>query len=99
MKDENRTRAQLLRENESLQREITERRQREEVLWENERLLAAFHQIGQTILSPLDLDQILDNMGRHIAEAGIFRSLMIALVDESTQSVEVVRNFFRFPDG
>jgi len=99
MKDENKTKAQLLKENESLQREITELRLREEVLWENDRLLAAFHQIGQTILSPLDLDQILDNMGRHIAEAGIFRSLMIALVDESTQSMEVVRNFYRFPDG
>ena len=99
MKAKNKTRAQLLEENESLQREITELKLRAEVLWENDRLLAAFHQIGQTILSSLDLDQILDNMGRHIAEAGIFRSLMIALVDESAQSVEVVRNFYRYPDG
>ena len=56
---------------------------------EKDRLLAAYHQIGQIILSSLDLDEVLDSLTRGILEAGIFRSLMVALVDEDTHSVEV----------
>jgi PAS domain S-box-containing protein len=63
------------------------------LLEEKDRLLAAFHRIGQIILASLDLEQILDNLAKQVVEAGIFRSLMVALVDEKTQSVEVVRSF------
>ena len=63
------------------------------LLEERERLLAAFHQIGQIILASLDLEQILGSLAKQVLEAGIFRSLMVALVDEDTQSVEVVRSF------
>ncbi|MBI2505948.1 MAG: PAS domain S-box protein [Candidatus Latescibacteria bacterium] len=63
------------------------------LLEEKDRLLAAFHRIGQIILASLDLEQVLDNLAKQVVEAGIFRSLMVALVDEETQSVEVVRSF------
>lgn len=63
------------------------------LLEERERLLAAFHRIGQITLASLDLEQILDGLAKQVVEAGIFRSLMVALVDEETQSVEVVRCF------
>ncbi len=61
-------------------------------LGEKERLLLAFRKITQTALSSLDLEQILDNFAEQIVSAGIFPSLMIALVDDQNQSVEVVRN-------
>jgi PAS domain S-box-containing protein len=74
---------------------ITERKQAEEKLRGNERLLTAFQKIGQTTLSSLCVDQILERLARQILEAGIFRSLMVARVDERTKTVEVVENTFR----
>jgi len=64
-----------------------------ELLQEKERFLSAFHQIGQTALESLALDEILDNLAWLVIEAGIFRSLMVALVHELTRTVEVVRNY------
>jgi PAS domain S-box-containing protein len=66
--------------------------QRNRELEEKERLLSAYHQIGQTTLSSLDLEQILDSLATSLIEAGIFESIMIALVDEEKQQIEVVRN-------
>ena len=85
--------------NRELEKEIAERAKVEQRLGERDRLVTAFHQIGQTILSTLDSEKILDEMGVQIAEAGIFRSLMIALVDDTADSVEVVRTFYRTEDG
>ena len=85
--------------NRELEGEIAERHKVEERLSERDRLMMAFHEIGQIILSTLDSEKILDEMGIQIAEAGIFRSLMIALVDEADENVEVMRTFFRTPDG
>lgn len=62
-------------------------------LEEHSQLLAAYRAIGQMLLSSLDLDQVLDMLGQQITKNGIFRSLMIALVDHRTQQVEVVRGF------
>tara|TARA_Y100000588_G_C14001864_1_gene816074 strand:+ start:128 stop:583 length:456 start_codon:yes stop_codon:yes gene_type:complete len=59
---------------------------------ENERLLTAFHQIAHSVLSPLDQEEIVDTISWQILQAGIFRSLMIALVDEKNHRVRVIRN-------
>ena len=58
-----------------------------------ERLLTAFHQIVQTVLETLDSDEILDRLATQIIEAGLFRSLMIALVHAEERIVEVARNY------
>ena len=73
--------------------------QRNRQLEENDRLLTAFHQIALETLSSLDMDQILDNLARQVIEAGIFRSLMVALVDERNRCITVDRAFSRHGDG
>ena len=62
------------------------------ILEEKERLLTAFQRIGQVTLESLDIGQILDSLAQQLV-VGIFRSLMVALVDEANHTVEVVRNF------
>ena len=98
--------ADLQAANAALQREVQEYRRAEEalvrqsaalskttnMLVERDRLLYAFQEIGKAILASLDRDQILDTLARQVVRAGIFRSVMIALVDQKTRSVEVVRN-------
>ncbi len=70
------------------------------MLEEKNRLLEVFRKIGQQTLSSLDLEQILDNLAGNIVKAGVFPSLMIALVDKQNHSVEVVRNLtYRVVDG
>ncbi len=73
----------------------------DKILQEKERLMAAFDQIGRLVLVSLDEEQVLDALAGQIVEAGIFRSLMIALVDEESRTVEVVRNLHavHHPDG
>ncbi|MCK5329399.1 MAG: PAS domain S-box protein, partial [Candidatus Latescibacteria bacterium] len=83
------------RAEEMLVRQAAELSETNENLEEKERLLSAFSQIGQVVLSSLELDQMLDALGSQILEAGIFPSLMIALVEEESRSVEVVRNMNR----
>ncbi|MFH1569667.1 MAG: ATP-binding protein, partial [Gemmatimonadota bacterium] len=85
--------------NRALERDLLEYGRTEQRLGEKDRLMMAFREIGQTILSTLDSERILDQMGIQIARAGIFRSLMIAVVNEAGGYVEVVRTFFRTPDG
>jgi ActR/RegA family two-component response regulator len=63
-----------------------------EDLQEKERLLAAYGDIARLASSSLEIDEIIDNVGRHILQAGIFPNLMIALVDHDSQTVQVVRS-------
>jgi|TARA_B110000495_G_C22885362_1_gene516325 hypothetical protein len=66
-------------------------------LREKERLLAAFQRMGESLLASLDRDEILDRLAEEIVDAGIFRSLMVALVDG--EQIEVVRSFFIDENG
>ena len=71
-----------------------------ESLEEKNRLLDAFQQIGELILSSLDLERILDDLAQQIVQVGIFRSIMIALVDEQRSRVDVARSIiWRHVDG
>ncbi|MCZ6632418.1 MAG: ATP-binding protein, partial [bacterium] len=66
-------------------------------LYEQDRMLTAFHEVGNATRSSLDLDEVLDTLSRQVIETGIFRSLMVAIVDEHTRSVNVVRSLIRRP--
>jgi PAS domain S-box-containing protein len=70
-----------------------------ESIEEKDRLLAAYHIIGQAILSSLTLEQVLDKLPQQILAAGIFRSLLVALVDEENHRVQVLRGFSSYVDG
>lgn len=65
---------------------------------DQKRLLSGFKEISQTILESLDLDRVLDTLAVQIVETGIFRSLMIALVDETGETLQVVRSVNRVLD-
>ena len=71
----------------------------ERELSEHRNRLGTFDEVSKVILSTLDIDAILDILGREIVEAGDFRSLMIATVDHQTDAVTVVRSLARGPDG
>ncbi|MDA0746834.1 MAG: ATP-binding protein [bacterium] len=60
-------------------------------LAEKNRLLEAYAQIGQAIQKSLDMKEVLDALSLQIVEAGIFRSLMIALPNPHSGRIEVVR--------
>ena len=66
-------------------------------LEEKEKLVNAFHHMGQVTLASLDLDQILDSLAGQLIETGVFRSLTVALVQPERERVEVVRNYVRAP--
>lgn len=68
-------------------------------LEEQHRLLLSFHEIGRTLLSSLDLDKILDTLTEQAVQAGLFRSLVIALIDREAGLVRCVRAQNRKPDG
>ena len=70
--------------------EREKRKQAEEILKENDRLLKAYHQIGKAILSTMNLDEILKILAEQIVTVGIFRSLAISLVDNENRYVEQV---------
>ena len=57
------------------------------------RLLDSLQNLAQTILASLEIGQLLDNLGRETVRAGIFRSLMVALVDQDAGLVRVASNF------
>lgn len=78
--------------------EITERVEQEARLQESSRFLQAFASVGRLVLESLDLDEILDAVPRELVQAGVFRSLMIALVAEDRTYVEVQRSFVREVD-
>ncbi|MBT3342462.1 MAG: response regulator [Gemmatimonadetes bacterium] len=78
--------------------EITEREAQAERLQETSRFLQAYASVGRMVLESLDLEEILDAMPRELVQAGVFRSLMIAVVDEQRSFVEVQRSFVREVD-
>lgn len=63
-----------------------------EELAEKNRLLTAYNHISQTIMASLEREKVLDALVVEVIQAGIFRSLMVALVDHTAQTVEVVRS-------
>lgn len=65
---------------------------------ERERMITALRRIGSATLESLDLEHVLDTLSQQIVHAGIFRSLMVALVDHRNGVVRVVRNYLSF-DG
>jgi len=73
--------------------EATEPTHQARQLEESARFLEAYQGIGELVLSSLDLEAVLDRVSQEIVRAGIFRSLMFALVDEEQESIEVVRNY------
>jgi len=79
---------ELEKRNGQLERTISEREQTEKGL-----LFERSQQISQIILSKLDSNQIIEALSEQIILGGIFRSLMVALVDEETQIVRVVGSF------
>ncbi len=85
---------------EKLKKQAAELQEVNETLEEKSRLLGALQAIGDMAAASLNLDQVLDSLAQQIVKAGIFRSLMVALVDEATHSIEVVRSFIcQYEDG
>ncbi len=64
-----------------------------EILAERNHLLNSYNAMGQAALSSLDIDEILDRLGEEFIRAGIFRGLMVALVDRDAGRAYVVRGF------
>lgn len=63
-------------------------------------LLESLFSLSRVALDSLDRGKILDIIIQQVLETRIFRSLMIALVDEQEQQVEVVHSLaYRLPDG
>ena len=73
--------------------------QRNQDLEESVRLLTAYQSIGQAAISSLEPEKVLDSVAQHVVQAGVFRSLMIALVDHDAERVEVVRNYLSVAEG
>ncbi|MFT5368934.1 MAG: signal transduction histidine kinase/ActR/RegA family two-component response regulator [Candidatus Latescibacterota bacterium] len=61
-------------------------------LEEKNRLLTAYNHISQAMMTSLHLEKVLDSLIVEVIQAGIFRSLMVALVDHTTNTVEVVQS-------
>jgi C4-dicarboxylate-specific signal transduction histidine kinase len=80
---------------EALSTQTAELAQTHRVLAEKDRLLAIFNRIGRSVLSSIDMDEVLDNLTFQVLEAGLFRSFMVALVDEQSQTPRIVRPFTR----
>ena len=76
---------------------VAELRQSNQKLESRDRLMIAFQQIAQVASSSLKMDEVLDHLAQEIFTAGVFRSLMIALIDEKTRTVGVVRNLISKP--
>jgi hypothetical protein len=96
---------QLEERNALLARQVTEghRRAQEldqanEALAEKDRLLKAFQETGKTLLGSLDLENILDTLALQVIQTGIFRGIMVALVDGESRTVQVSRSFMRKRD-
>ena len=77
---------------ESLTQQAAELERVNSLLHEKARLLSAFEEIGRVTLSSMDMEEILDTLAIEITKAGIFRSLMVALVNEEDRTVSVVRS-------
>lgn len=66
---------------------------------EKNRLIQAMNNISQTILSTMDMEYIQDTLTEQIVQTGIFRSLMLAVVDETEHVIRVVKSMVRRTDG
>lgn len=66
--------------------------QRELILGQKQ-VLDAIQRVSELYHTDLDRDDVLDILCKEIVELGQFRSLMMALVDPSGQTICVVRNF------
>ena len=101
MKENEENREQLRDELDQLRRRVAELEGLQKLeqltleLEKKEQLLTAFQQIARMMSSSLEREKILDILATQIIETGIFRSLMIALVHEDSQTIEVVRNYIR----
>jgi signal transduction histidine kinase/DNA-binding response OmpR family regulator len=67
--------------------------QQNDRLAEQGRLLSGLQELAQHTLASLEIDELIGNLGRETVRAGIFRSLMVALVDHEGQQVNVVGSF------
>ncbi|MFT5375806.1 MAG: PAS domain S-box-containing protein [Candidatus Latescibacterota bacterium] len=76
-----------------ISRDITQRKAAETTRDQKDDLLNRSRQISQIILSKLDSNHIINALAKQIILGGIFRSLMIALVDDESQMVNVVGRF------
>jgi K+-sensing histidine kinase KdpD len=66
-----------------------------EEIEEKNRLLTAYNHISQAMMASLDLEKVLEALVVEVIQAGIFRSLMVALVDQAAHTVEVVQSVNR----
>lgn len=64
-------------------------------LAERQRLVDAYQEIGQDVAATLDREEIAERLGRRLLQVGVFRSLMVALVDQRAGQVQVVRALAR----
>ena len=78
---------------------VQELDQRNRELEQKNRLVTAVHRIALSTLVSLERDQIVEDLARSVVEAGMFRSLMVALVHEERGEVEVVRSHVREETG
>ena len=90
----------LVQSHEDLEKRVRERTEElidlNEKILEKERVLTATHEMGKSVLGSIDLEEVLDTLGRNLVKAGQFRSLMIALVNDANHTLEVVRGLSRF---
>jgi transcriptional regulator with GAF, ATPase, and Fis domain len=68
-----------------------------DALEERDQMIGAIHELTEHITSDVDLDEVLDSMSREVVEVGIFRSLMVALVNEKDRTIRVTSSAFRHP--
>ena len=76
-----------------LKYQTNELAQSNQLLREREKLLERLQHIGRTATVSLDPDLILDALAQQVVAAGVFRSLMIALVDHERQIVEIAGSY------
>ena len=91
--------AQALSEGLSRMADLQALERRNQELAESVQLMTAYQSIGQATISSLQRRQVLDSLAQHVVQAGVFRSLMIALVDHQAQRVEVVQNYLSVREG
>lgn len=72
--------------------EVTSLKEMEEKFTIQQELLEACQEVGEQVLSSIDREQILDSLTEQVVDVGIFRSLMVALVDDDEETVTVVRS-------
>lgn len=75
--------------------DITDHKQTEQNLVEKQRLLDAFHHIGEATIATFEIDQIQNILVKEIVQAGIFRSLTMAIIDHQQRTVCVVKTLVR----